>query len=381
VEVDIEAEPLTTAIMELIITSGLYLFTNTYYLPIGLIIENFETGNFSQFEWQQGSSGWEISTDNPFEGNFCAVSADIGDDQHATLSVTSDVLTDGEISFYRQVSSETNCDYLRFYINGSIQDQWTGNVAWDEVIFAVNAGRNVEFKWEYDKNNSVSNNNDCAWIDNIIFPEMGIYQGPIISVDTTELSFGIVNIGETATEEFTIFNPGTEILTGSLTAPECYTLSINDFNITTGDSANVEVQFTPLELFNYQGNIIIISNDQINPEIEILVEGIGIGTDTIDSLIPIKTELIGNYPNPFNPTTTITFTLNSETTKNAELIIYNLKGQKVKSFDYAQDDNNGSYFVVWNGDDDSDKPVSSGIYFYKLKSVEFQNTKKMLLMK
>jgi gingipain R len=381
IEVNESVEPGTIAILNFVAIGGEYEIASTFYPAIGLICENFETGDFSQFNWVQGTYEWEISTDNPFEGNFCAVSADIGDDQLATLTVTSDVLTDGEISFYRQVSSEENCDFLRFYINGSLQDQWSGNVNWSEVIFDVNAGINVEFKWEYDKNNSESNGSDCAWIDYIIFPEMGIYLGPIISVDVSEITFGIVNIGETATNEFTIFNLGTENLTGTFTVPECYNLNINDFDITVGDSMNVEVQFSPLELMNYQGCIVINSNDQINLEIEISVEGIGIGTDTIDGLIPIETELIGNYPNPFNPTTTISFNISNEQNEQAELAIYNLRGQKVKTFLINSSTDQPINSVTWNGEDDSGKPVSSGIYFYKLKSGNLRKIKKMLLMK
>ncbi len=85
-----------------------------------------------------------------------------------------------------------------------------------------------------------------------------------------------------------------------------------------------------------------------------------------------------NYPNPFNPTTTISFNI---TTENAELIIYNLKGQKVRSFIIDQSTNSPIHQVTWNGTDSNDQPVSSGIYFYKLISGDHEQTKKMILMK
>ncbi len=87
-----------------------------------------------------------------------------------------------------------------------------------------------------------------------------------------------------------------------------------------------------------------------------------------------------NYPNPFNPSTTISF----ETTnlhENAQIDIYNLKGQKVKSFPLNQFANSPVHKVIWNGTDDNNKPVSSGIYFYKLESGDFQQTKRMILLK
>jgi len=88
-----------------------------------------------------------------------------------------------------------------------------------------------------------------------------------------------------------------------------------------------------------------------------------------------------NYPNPFNPSTTISFELNTDFTENTELIVYNLKGQKVKSFLINTSTAQPINSVVWNGTDDNDQPVSSGIYFIKLKNGKLENTKKIMLMK
>jgi hypothetical protein len=99
-------------------------------------------------------------------------------------------------------------------------------------------------------------------------------------------------------------------------------------------------------------------------------------TDTIE--IPQKTKLHNNYPNPFNPSTAISFDLSSENLVNIE--IYNSKGQKIKSLinkTYAP----GKYTLIWAGKDDYNKQVTSGIYFYKIKSGSYTHTKKMILMK
>jgi len=96
-----------------------------------------------------------------------------------------------------------------------------------------------------------------------------------------------------------------------------------------------------------------------------------------------------NYPNPFNPTTTICFNLNTETTENAELIIYNLKGQKVKDLtpslchpELVEGRGGYSCIVTWNGTDGNNQPVSSGVYLYKLIIDEkVVANKKMLLLK
>ena len=90
---------------------------------------------------------------------------------------------------------------------------------------------------------------------------------------------------------------------------------------------------------------------------------------------------LSNYPNPFNPETTIIFT--TENTENTELSIYNIKGQKVKQLlsNSAGKLSAGQHSVVWNGKDSSGKPAATGIYFYKISSNSGKMMKKMLLLK
>lgn len=85
-----------------------------------------------------------------------------------------------------------------------------------------------------------------------------------------------------------------------------------------------------------------------------------------------------NFPNPFNPTTTISFNLpeNGLTSLN----IYNLKGQLVRSL-INQDMTAGKKSVVWNGTDNSGRLVSSGLYFYRVNNAGKSITRKMLLSK
>ena len=88
-----------------------------------------------------------------------------------------------------------------------------------------------------------------------------------------------------------------------------------------------------------------------------------------------------NFPNPFNPSTTISFNLTAEDAENAEIIIYNIKGQKVKSFTNLQINKSPNQQIIWNGKDSNDKIVASGLYFYKLSSGKETQVKKMLLVK
>ena len=98
---------------------------------------------------------------------------------------------------------------------------------------------------------------------------------------------------------------------------------------------------------------------------------------SIDDPICSSIRLLRNYPNPFNPSTTIYY----ETTnlhENTRIEIYNLIGQKVKQFS----DIRGQSSIIWDGTDENNQPVSSGIYFYKLKAGKgFSEIKRMLLLK
>ena len=90
---------------------------------------------------------------------------------------------------------------------------------------------------------------------------------------------------------------------------------------------------------------------------------------------------IRNYPNPFNPTTTIEFSV-TQTSSFVTLEIYNLKGQKIRTFQIPQSEIGNLNSVIWNGTDKNNKPVSGGIYFYRLKAGNsFSQTKRMLLLK
>lgn len=91
------------------------------------------------------------------------------------------------------------------------------------------------------------------------------------------------------------------------------------------------------------------------------------------------TELRGNYPNPFNPTTTISFST-KENNVNTSLFIYNVKGQKVVSL-VNEKLAPGAHNIMWNGENDRGEAVSSGIYYYQLKSGTYTKTKKMVLLK
>ncbi len=91
-----------------------------------------------------------------------------------------------------------------------------------------------------------------------------------------------------------------------------------------------------------------------------------------------KTALTGNYPNPFNPETTIGYSIKNPSKVN--ITIYNLKGEKVRTL-VNESKGNGMYNVKWNGKDDNGRAVTSGVYLYRMQAGNFVSTKRMMLMK
>lgn len=112
---------------------------------------------------------------------------------------------------------------------------------------------------------------------------------------------------------------------------------------------------------------------------EIMIRAIVLGPQSgEDNSIPVLKLSANNYPNPFNPETTISYTL--PVSGIASVKVYNMKGQVVRTLVNAEQ-TAGAHSVVWNGTDDNGKAVSSGIYFYRLNSSNQVVTKKMLLTK
>jgi hypothetical protein len=86
-----------------------------------------------------------------------------------------------------------------------------------------------------------------------------------------------------------------------------------------------------------------------------------------------------NYPNPFNPTTTIRFSLPDQAQVSLE--IFNTLGEKVRTLIHSETYQRGYYNVAWDGKDSNAKTAPSGMYFYRIVAGQNVKTVKMLLMK
>ena len=150
--------------------SGAFNDATSVNQTIGLIVEDWESDSFEQFDWMfSGNSDWVISNEAPYEGMYCSQSGEISDGQTSSLFLNYTSSVDDSISFYKEVSSEASYDFLRFYIDDVKQEEWSGVTEWSRSVYPVSAGEHT-FKWEYYKDGSVSGGDDLGRIDFIILP-------------------------------------------------------------------------------------------------------------------------------------------------------------------------------------------------------------------
>ncbi|MCH2650864.1 MAG: C25 family cysteine peptidase [Candidatus Marinimicrobia bacterium] len=174
-----------------------YEFVYPVPITFGLMIEDFETGNFASFDWVHGGNAdWVIDSD-AYSGSFSAKSGDIGHDQTSELSIVMNILYEGDIQFWSKASSEqgesgTVYDYLDFYIDNDPQELMIGGTTdWVEYTVNLPAGEHT-LRWVYEKDDAQSSGEDCAWVDRIYFPPGAI---PPLNIDFGDLNFdSIVNV-------------------------------------------------------------------------------------------------------------------------------------------------------------------------------------------
>ena len=99
----------------------------------------------------------------------------------------------------------------------------------------------------------------------------------------------------------------------------------------------------------------------------------------INEPLPVGFKLHGNYPNPFNPITTIEFSLNGYS--KVDLIVFDIKGAEVRRLVSSEALLPGSHSVVWDGRNERGQRLSSGVYFTKLIAGKYVESKKMVLVK
>ncbi|MBN2747836.1 MAG: hypothetical protein JXR34_14000, partial [Bacteroidales bacterium] len=117
--------------LSLLTESSGYLTKRQFYLVVGNMDEDFETGDLTKYPWiGDGNASWTVVNSVKHTGAFSALSDSISDNQNAGMFVNMNVLMDDSISFFYKVSSEDGYDFLNFYMDNALIKQWSGEEDW-----------------------------------------------------------------------------------------------------------------------------------------------------------------------------------------------------------------------------------------------------------
>ena len=373
----------------IVFDSSVQMINSSIAFPIGLVGEGFESGSFVEYPWVNNSSiPWTtpFGADIAHSGVYSAKSGAISNYGSTVLQITHTTDTSGYLKFWRKLSSEASHDYLTFYIDGTVIATWSGTMEWAEMLYPVTAGTHI-YKWAYTKDGSTANGSDCAWIDDVVFPGAGVPQAPMVYCPTNSVSFYNVSSNSTVSADIILRNLGDGELSGTISVPAGFVLSFNgealpanySYHLAAGVTGIYSISYTCGTTVPYiNSNIIVTTNDANNPSVLIPLR-LQSGPASADpDVAPIVTSLDKNYPNPFNPETTIRFSIKE--TGMVKLSVYNMKGQLIRKL-LNTSLSSGQHHVVWNGKDENGKTVASGLYLYKMDTANYTSTQKMMLMK
>ena len=162
-----------------------------------------------------------------------------------------------------------------------------------------------------------------------------------------------------------------QLINSTITIPDGSTSGSVTFEV-LDDPEYEDIEIATIEISNPSSGIILGSTTSGTVSIT--------DNDSLSAVVPglecLSTELHTAYPNPFNPETTIKLSIKDG--EKGNLVIFNIKGQVVKTFDGL---NEGTHELKWYGKDNNGNKAASGIYFYKLTTQTVSETKKIILMK
>ena len=349
--------------------AGPYSATTTVYKKVGLIVEDWESSDFLSYAWDNDQSyPWIVNSNSPYEGDFNAQSGTISHNQASTLSLTFESLVADTLSFFKKVSSEEPgyygvYDYLEFKIDNVSKGQWGGEIDWSKEAYFLTAGTHT-LKWTYLKDASVSEGNDCAWIDFIVLPPLNMNYAPffMFNNDTIYAETGSpLNVTIDAFDS----NSGDILEMGVNNLPAW-------LNFTDNGDWTAGLTGTPASIDYGNSTIDVWVNDGIaSPVNKSIVISVNFpdGIDEID----LSEDLI-IYPNPVVNNATINIRLDRP--DKVSLNIYNTLGEIV-----------GNVFTdkLFDGGDISininTEKFSEGVYYLKLESESYISKKKFIIVR
>tara|TARA_Y100001936_G_scaffold244924_1_gene286073 strand:- start:3 stop:3848 length:3846 start_codon:yes stop_codon:yes gene_type:complete len=404
-------------------------------VPIGQVTADFESG--LDLEWTNGSlSPWNVTDEDANTGLNSFKSGQIGNNQTSSVSVTLDVTQEGDIEFYYRVSAEYSpsgnyfYDGLLFSINGQqvgqFQTESDGSSPWKVARYTVAPGI-TEFTWTYTKDSGGGStdciNTDCldaAFIDDIIFPPVYVESDYIVGDTNNDMVVNVLDV--IVMVNMILGNADSNLETADLNSDGL--INILDvtllLNMILGDGrlfdANEAMMYissdgVDISADGHIGAVQLTLSHGLNFELELTQDALvsDYKTDgTTTTLIVVAPEtdhifktsdnfevdealvvnsnkfidvvkytpefkLSAAYPNPFNPTTTIDFSVAKA--GYASVTVYNLMGQVVGVLMDGIVDAD-TYNLTWNA-----QHLSSGVYMIKAESNGQVATQKIMLLK
>lgn len=368
--------------------------------------ESFESSIPAGFTFAGGN--WTRDNTVSYDGTYSMKSAAIGNSSQTSMQITLNIATAGNISFYRKVSSESGYDFLKFYIDGVEKGSWSGSQNWAEVSYAVTTGSHI-FKWEYSKDQSQVSGSDCAWVDNIVFPQS--YQNVVFTVTSSSVAVSGATVSFNSTQQttnasgqatftnvlrgngktysvsktgydsasgtldvlYTSVNKAVSLTAGAVTYSLTFNVKYNSepvsgaivtlngtqkttladgvttFSGLTAGSYNYSVVAEGYNTVN--GNVGVSSNQTINIDLVPSTVSTPFATD--------NTFELNTWPSPFTSQLNVAFNVDTPSSVNVE--IYSITGQKVITL-YDKFESSGAKTYSWN----VSEKIPNGVYFIKV---------------
>ena len=147
---------------------------DTLYLLVGSDYESFESGDLSHFNWTMNNYPWIVVTGNAYSGTYCARSAqNLPNNARSQMSISISTPSEASLSYYRKVSSEEGYDKFFLFVDNLSKEEVSGNVPWTYFSTVIPAGTHT-IKFSYEKDWSTASGSDCAWIDEVNLPCVGL---------------------------------------------------------------------------------------------------------------------------------------------------------------------------------------------------------------
>lgn len=173
--------------------AGAYSFRDTVYLLVGECVEDFETGNLSKYNWvTSGNNAWSITTTNPFEGTYCAISkSGMSYGSRSTMTLQINAAADDSISYYRRAtfgSGWYGSDNFTFTVDNNVMETLSSSTTWSRASFPITAGTHT-IKFTYNRD-GYGGSGGTAAIDYIKFP----MNGEMAPIAIEEVSESVLSI-------------------------------------------------------------------------------------------------------------------------------------------------------------------------------------------